>query len=56
MPRMARAVAPEVPHHITARGIRAGEVFNDEADRVRYPNLSRTVVEASVSWCGLMPG
>jgi len=36
MPRMARAVAPEVPHHITARGNRGLDVFLASEDRQQY--------------------
>src|SRR5947207_319917 len=39
MPRMARVVVPDVPHHITSRGIRGSAVFRDDDDRVRYTEL-----------------
>ena len=39
MPRIARAVIPGVPHHVTQRGDRREEVFLDDADRSRYLEL-----------------
>ncbi|MGB2754583.1 MAG: transposase [Phycisphaerae bacterium] len=36
MPRIARVVIPDVPHHLTQRGNRREDVFFDEADRRRY--------------------
>ena len=39
MPRMARVVCPDVPHHITQRGVRRFNVFHDHADRLRYLEL-----------------
>ena len=41
MPRMARAVLPDAPHHITQRGIRRFNVFLDEEDRRTYLELFR---------------
>ena len=41
MPRIARAVAPGVPHHITQRGNRGANVFFHKSDRVRYLDLLR---------------
>jgi putative transposase len=39
MPRMARVVCPNLPHHITQRGVRRFNVFLDEADHRRYGEL-----------------
>jgi putative transposase len=39
MPRKARIVVPELPHHITARGNRREDIFNDEDDRKVYLDL-----------------
>jgi len=36
MPRIARIVIPDVPHHVTQRGNRREEVFLDDEDRRRY--------------------
>lgn len=36
MPRIARAVVPDVPHHVTQRGNRGVDVFLDDGDRERY--------------------
>jgi len=36
MPRVARAVFPGIPHHITQRGNRREEVFFGEEDRLTY--------------------
>jgi len=36
MPRMARIVMPDVPHHVTQRGNRREDVFFEDADRRRY--------------------
>lgn len=36
MPRMARIVIPDVPHHVTQRGNRREDVFFDDGDRRRY--------------------
>jgi len=39
MPRIARAVAPGIPHHVTQRGDRREPVFLAKADYRRYLNL-----------------
>jgi putative transposase len=39
MPRIARAVAPGYPHHITQRGTNRDDVFFDGDDRARYLEL-----------------
>ena len=36
MPRLARAVAPGVPHHVTQRGNFQQRVFGSDADREAY--------------------
>ena len=36
MPRLARSVFPEIPHHITQRGNRGEDVFFDDEDRLIY--------------------
>ena len=36
MPRIARAVAPGLPHHVTQRGNFGQPVFDDDEDRHRY--------------------
>jgi len=36
MPRLARIVMRDVPHHVTQRGNRREEVFFEDADRRRY--------------------
>lgn len=41
MPRMARAVLPGVPHHITQRGSRRLNVFQDDYDRHQYLDILR---------------
>lgn len=39
MPRVARFVAPGLPHHVTQRGNDGQRVFHDDADRSRYLTL-----------------
>ena len=41
MPRIARIVAPGLPHHITQRGNRRTDVFLDDDDRESYLGLVR---------------
>jgi putative transposase len=41
MPRIARIVAPGVPHHVTQRGNRKLDVFFSDADRATYLDLLR---------------
>src|SRR5262245_13690826 len=41
MPRIARVVAPGMPHHITHRGIRRSDVFWEDSDRLYYLDLFR---------------
>ena len=40
MPRMARAVIPGVPHHLTQRGIDRQNVFHSDTDRLTYLRLA----------------
>jgi len=44
MARMARAVIPTIPHHITQRGVRRMETFFDDEDYEMYLSLMR-------EWC-----
>lgn len=39
MPRRARLVLPDYPHHVTQRGNRRGDVFLDDEDREVYLRL-----------------
>ena len=41
MPRTARIVIPDIPHHVTHRGNRAEQVFFDEGDYRYYLGLLR---------------
>lgn len=41
MARMARAVLPGFPHHITQRGVRSMPVFFSDADREEYLRLQK---------------
>lgn len=45
MPRIARLVVPEIPHHVTQRGNRCQRTFFGEEDYARYLKLLRY-------WCG----
>ena len=45
MARMPRAVCPEVPHHITQRGVRRFNVFLEESDHIRYLELLKRYSE-----------
>jgi putative transposase len=55
MPRAARIVVPDVPHHITQRGNRQLPIFFSSADRRRYVDmLAEACTEHSVkclAWC-----
>lgn len=44
MPRMARIVAPDTPHHVTQRGNRRQTTFFGDRDYVRYLQLA-------AEWC-----
>jgi putative transposase len=39
MPRIARIVVPEYPHHVTQRGNNRATVFFDDEDRLQYLKL-----------------
>jgi putative transposase len=39
MPRRARVVLPDTPHHITQRGVRRSQVFLEDDDRHLYSRL-----------------
>jgi len=58
MPRMARLVVPEYPHHVTQRGGRRQQTFFDDEDYVAYMELlTNAKVKAGVeiwAYC-LMP-
>jgi len=41
MPRIARVVVPDWPHHITQRGVRRMDVFFSDGDRIDYLALLR---------------
>ena len=45
MARMARAVAPGIPHHVTQRGNRRQRTFFQEEDYHAY-------LELMAEWCG----
>ncbi len=49
MPRIARIVAPGLPHHLTARGNRRSNIFEDDTDRRVYlQQLQKYCVKARV--------
>lgn len=58
MPRMARVVIPDVPHHVTQRGNRRQDVFFGQADYAAYVALLKQACAATgvrcLAWC-LMP-
>ncbi|MBA4747491.1 MAG: transposase [Sphingopyxis sp.] len=58
MPRMARLVIPDVPHHITQRGNRRQDVFFTPADYAAYVAMLKRACETNgvrcLAWC-LMP-
>ena len=39
MARTARIVVPEVPHHVTQRGVRSMSIFNTDRDRITYMTI-----------------
>src|SRR5512135_1340564 len=41
MTRLARAVVPGYPHHVTQRGVRSTVVFRDDFERGAYLDLLR---------------
>src|SRR3989338_4388845 len=58
MTRLARIVAPGLPHHVTARGNRREPIFFDDGDQEVYLDLlaeqTRKARVAVWAWC-LMP-
>ncbi len=44
MARIARVVVPEIPHHVTQRGVRRMDTFFKPEDYAEYLSLMRT-------WC-----
>ncbi len=58
MPRLARIIAPGLPHHITQRGNYSQDVFGDDNDRRRYltwvDEYSRKYDLSIITYC-LMP-
>jgi putative transposase len=58
MPRIARLVVPNVPHHVTQRGNRREPVFFEDGDQLRYLSFLKRGAEksGSVIWAYcLMP-
>jgi len=51
MPRAARIVIPDVPHHITQRGNRQQPIFFSDADRVRYVEMLAEACAAQATRC-----
>lgn len=47
MPRMARVVIPEYPHHVTQRGNRRQRVFFSDADYSKYLSIMRAAIHRS---------
>ena len=39
MARMARIVIPDIPHHVTQRGVRSMPIFNTDRDRIAYMRI-----------------
>ena len=58
MPRIARIIVPDVPHHVTQRGNRRQDVFFGDADYAAYFALLKNACAATgvrcLAWC-LMP-
>ena len=51
MPRIARVVAPGLPHHVVQRGVRSMDVFDGDNDRELYVSLMREhAVEAGLEF------
>ena len=55
MGRIARVVMPGYPHHVTQRGVRSIDVFDDDTDRELYLSLMRQHAEEAglkfLAWC-----
>lgn len=45
MPRVARIIAPQYPHHITQRGNNRADVFLDEEDKATYLSVLKNYCE-----------
>jgi putative transposase len=58
MPRIARIVVPDIPHHVTQRGNRRQDVFFNESDYAAYVKLLAAACAENhvrcLAWC-LMP-
>lgn len=53
MARLTRIVIPNIPHHITQRGIRSQNVFFSDNDKGSYISLlHRHAKEAGISFLG----
>jgi putative transposase len=39
MPRIARIVIPEIGHHITQRGVRSMNIFDNDEDKKAYTEI-----------------
>src|SRR5450756_2380977 len=56
MPRVARIIAPQYPHHITQRGNNRADVFFDDEDRTTYLSLLKSYCEKwTVEYLGILP-
>ncbi len=55
MPRIARIVVPGLPQHVTQRGVRSLDVFDDDGDYELYLHLMREHGERTgltfLAWC-----
>ncbi len=55
MARMARLVVPGLPHHVTQRGVRSMDVFDDDEDRELYLALMKEQCDRFgvrfLAWC-----
>lgn len=55
MPRIARIVAVDHPHHITQRGVRSIAIFQNDSDRNQYLQFIKEEVERHdleiLAWC-----
>ena len=58
MPRLARVVAVDVPHHITHRGNNRQQIFLSDEDRRRYQTLLHDQLEPCgidlLGWCWMI--
>jgi putative transposase len=55
MPRSARIVVPDVPHHVIQRGNRQQQIFFSDLDRMRYCEMlteaCQTHFVSCLAWC-----